>query len=470
MTTNREFASAIRTPDQKLRVFVSSTLSELADERAAVARAITSLHLSPVMFELGARPHPPQELYRAYLAQSDIFVGIYWQSYGWIGPNMEISGLEDEFRLSGTRPRLLYLKTPAPDRQPQLSAMIAEIQDQGTSAYRTFRTTRELGRLVRDDLAVLLSERFVESAPRSADSPAITDAATGRNRRSIPLTSTSLVGRAADIEAVVALLESPDVRLVTLSGAGGMGKTRLAIAIGEVFERRGSMDVLFIPLSTIADSSLVLPRIAATVGVIVEGTRSARDTLIDHFEEHPTLLILDNLEQVVDVAPDLDDLLTCCPGVKILTTSRSVLRLRAEHEYAVPPLTVDARPTELSIEEIIALPAVRLFADRAAAVRHDFVLTADNAVVVAEICRRLDGMPLAIELAAARVRLLTPAALLASRNSAGRAGVRTGRPSRTAADATGHRRMERRSPRRQRATDARHVVGLRGRMDGGRRR
>jgi predicted ATPase len=413
MTTNRESASAIRTPDQKLRVFVSSTLAELAEERAAVARAITSLHLSPVMFELGARPHPPQELYRAYLAQSDIFVGIYWQSYGWIGPDMQISGLEDEFRLSGTRPRLLYLKTPAPDRQAQLSAMIAEIQDQGTAAYRTFRTPRELGRLVRDDLAVLLSERFVASEPRSTDSSPMVDAATGRNRRSLPLTSTSLVGRAADVEAVVALLESPDVRLVTLSGAGGMGKTRLAIAVGEVFERRGPMRVLFIPLSTIADSSLVMPRIASAVGVIVEGVRSARDTLIDHFAEHPTLLILDNLEQVIDVAPDLDDLLTCCPGVKILATSRSVLRLRAENEYAVPPLAVDARPTELSIDDIIALPAVRLFADRATAVRHDFALTEENAPVVAEICRRLDGMPLAIELAAARVRLLPPSALLA---------------------------------------------------------
>jgi hypothetical protein len=92
----------IRTPDQRLRVFVSSTLAELADERTAVERAITALRLSPVMFELGARPHPPQELYRAYLAQSDIFVGLYWQRYGWVGPGMDISGLEDEFQLSGT--------------------------------------------------------------------------------------------------------------------------------------------------------------------------------------------------------------------------------------------------------------------------------------------------------------------------------------------------------------------------------
>ena len=141
----------IRTPDQRLRVFVSSTLAELAEERAAVSRAITSLAMTPVMFELGARPHPPQELYRAYLAQSDIFVGIYWQRYGWVGPGMTISGLEDEFRLSNELPRLLYLKAPAPDREAGLTAMIDQVKARGTDSYRTFGSTRELSRLVRDD-------------------------------------------------------------------------------------------------------------------------------------------------------------------------------------------------------------------------------------------------------------------------------------------------------------------------------
>ena len=160
-------ADVIRTPDQRLRVFVSSTLAELADERAAVARAIEALRLTPVMFELGARPHPPQELYRAYLAQSDIFIGLYWQRYGWVGPGMDISGLEDEFRLSGSLPRLIYLKTPAPDLEPRLAAMIAQLQADATASYRTFKTPRELGRLVREDLATLLSERFAATASAS---------------------------------------------------------------------------------------------------------------------------------------------------------------------------------------------------------------------------------------------------------------------------------------------------------------
>ena len=156
--------TVIRTPDRHLRVFVSSTLSELADERRAVSRAITALRLTPVMFELGARPHPPQDLYRAYLAQSDVFIGLYWQQYGRVGPGMDISGLEDEFRLSRALPRLLYIKAPAPDREPRLSEMLARIEAEGSESYRHFRTPAELGRLVRDDLAMLLSERFAAPA------------------------------------------------------------------------------------------------------------------------------------------------------------------------------------------------------------------------------------------------------------------------------------------------------------------
>ncbi len=123
--------AVIRTPDQRLRVFVSSTLGELADERRAVSRAISALRLTPVMFELGARPHPPRELYRAYLAQSDIFIGLYWQRYGQVGPGMELSGLEDEFERSRALPRLLYVKAPAPDREPRLADLLARIRAGG---------------------------------------------------------------------------------------------------------------------------------------------------------------------------------------------------------------------------------------------------------------------------------------------------------------------------------------------------
>ena len=153
-------SAVILTPDQRVRVFISSTLEELAEERAAALRAIRRLHLVPVWFESGARPHPPQSMYRAYLEQSQIFVGIYWQRYGWVGPGMEISGLEDEFRLAAGMPMLLYLKRPAPDQEPGLTAMIEGIRAAGAVSYRNFATARELERLLTDDLAVVLSESF----------------------------------------------------------------------------------------------------------------------------------------------------------------------------------------------------------------------------------------------------------------------------------------------------------------------
>ena len=413
MTEEQEGNAVIRTPDQRLRVFVSSTLAELAEERAAVARAISALRLTPVLFELGARPHPPRELYRAYLTQSDIFIGLYWQRYGWIGPGMDISGLEDEFRLSHSIPRLLYVKTPAPDREPRLADMIAELQTEGTDSYRSFSTPRELGRLVRDDLALLLSERFTTAdghADRSASPASDTDR---RGPRSLPVTSTSLIGRERDIVEVSKLLETPDVRLVTLTGPGGIGKTRLAIAVGDQLDDRYPRGTVFVPLASIAQPELVLPRIAAAVGATIEGARAPLDVLVEHFAETPTLLVLDNLEQVVGVAPELDQLMARCPGLELLATSRTVLRLRAEREYPVVPLTVPAFSEPPPMEQVASLPAVQLFVDRAQAIRYDFALTEDNALDVVEICRRLDGLPLAIELAAARTRLLEPAALLA---------------------------------------------------------
>ena len=396
----------IRTPDRRLRVFVSSTLGELAEERRAVSRAISALRLTPVMFEVGARPHPPQDLYRAYLAQSDVFIGLYWQQYGWAGPGMEISGLEDEFDLSQALPRLLYVKAPAPDREPGLTELLARIAAEASVSYRHFRTPAELGRLVRDDLAMLLSERFAAGRPSAAAPP-------GRHGpRPLPVDTTSLVGREEAIEEVAGLVGRPDVRLVTLTGLGGIGKTRLALAVGERQADHFGAGTAFVPLAPVTDPGLVLAGVARAVGAELAGAGSPLETLVEYFGDDQWLLILDNLEQVVAAARDLDALLARCPGVVILATSRTVLGLRAEREYPVPPLPLPAGPDGVPVEELAASPAVALFVDRARAVRPGFALTGDNAAVVAEICRRLEGLPLAIELAAARTRLLDPGALL----------------------------------------------------------
>jgi predicted ATPase len=221
-----------------------------------------------------------------------------------------------------------------------------------------------------------------------------------------------LFGREDDVARVTALLAAPGARLVTLTGPGGVGKTRLAIAVAEAVDR-ATHRVVFVPLASIADAALVLPRIAAAVGATTDGARRPVDVLAEHFAGASTLLVLDNLEQVVDAAADLDALLASSPELVVLATSRAALRLRAEREYPVGALMVPSFPEPPAAEQLAALPAVRLFVDRAQAVRYDFALTEKNAAAVAEICRRLDGLPLAIELAAARSRLLDPGTLLA---------------------------------------------------------
>ena len=335
-----------------------------------------------------------------------MFVGLYWQQYGWVGPGMGISGLEDEFELSRALPRLLYVKGPAPDREPRLTEMLARVEADGSESYRHFRTPAELGRLVRDDLAMLLSERFAVARPSAAAPPS------RPGPRPLPVDATSLVGREEAIEEVAGLVERSGARLMTLTGLGGIGKTRLAVAVGARLGDHFGAGTAFVPLAAVTDPGLVLPGVARAVGAELAGTDSPLEALAEYLGGDRWLLVLDNLEQVVDAARDLDALLARCPGVVILATSRTALGLRAEREYPVPPLQLPAGPAGVPVGELAASPAVALFVDRARAVRPGFALTEGNAAAVAEICRRLDGLPLAIELAAARTRLLAPDALL----------------------------------------------------------
>lgn len=396
---------AIRTPDQRLRIFVSSTLRELEAERRAARSAIERLRLAPVMFELGARPHPPRNLYRAYLEQSDVFVGIYWQQYGWVAPEETISGLEDEYRLAPrAMPKLIYVKQPA-DRDERLTDLMTRIRDDDTASYKAFSTAEELAELVEADLATLLAERF--DASRSvAAAPA--DAGPGK----LPAPYTDAVGREQDLRTLLAWLTEDGRRLITLAGPGGIGKSRLAIEVarstGDAFDR-----VTFVALEHIRDAGDVLPAIARELGVREGGERPIADAIAGARAGRRDLIVLDNFEQVLDAAPLVSSLLTDLPGAAFLVTSRARLRVRGEFVFDVEPLGVPLDPTRASVEEMLDAPAVQLFRERARAADPRFDVTADNAEDVARICQALDGVPLAIELAAARIRALTPATMLA---------------------------------------------------------
>jgi predicted ATPase len=390
--------SGIRTPDQRLRVFVSSTMQELAPERASARAAIEQLRMSPVMFESGARPHPAQAVYRAYLQQSDIFVGIYWQRYGWVGPDMTISGLEDELRLAGDLPRLLYFKVPAPDMDAGLARILEKVEAEGSSAYKTFAGAEELRALVLTDLATMLAERF---GGGGRDGP----------RPLAPSPVTGLVGRDDDIDEVARLLHAQDRRLVVLTGAGGIGKTRLALAVMERTKARWRDGAAFVDLSSVTDSRLVPDAIAAALGLVVQGRERPLDALGRRLAGRNMLIVVDNFEQVPEAATMLAHLLQRAPELHLLVTSRVVLRVRGEQEWVVAPLrcpAAGAAPAELA-----EAPAVRLLVERVRDVQPGFELTGENAEAVAELSRRLEGLPLALELAAAWMRLLTPDQMLA---------------------------------------------------------
>ncbi len=595
-------SAVIRTPDQRARIFVSSTLDELGPERAAVRDAITKLRLIPVMFESGARAHPPRDLYRAYLDQSAIFVGIYWQRYGWVAPGMTISGLEDEYALAQGKPKLIYIKAPAPMREPRLQTLLDRVREEEVTCYRRFSTAEELQELLQDDLAVLLTERFEQtrlrfetgvSAAETRDLPAgtvtflftdiedstrllqqlgeeryaaahaehhqfvraafidhggrevnsqgdsfffafptatgaITAVATAQRAfaarswpdgssvrmrmglhtgtprlteggteyvgldvvraaliaaagyggqallseatkmlveealppgttlrdlgphqlkdlqrpehvyqivledlpadfpplktldryvHNLPIQPTPLIGREQEVANLCALLRRDHAQLLTLTGPGGVGKTRLGLQVAAEVVEAFADGVWFVSLSRLADPALVIPTIAQTVGVQEAGSIPLVQLLRAHLQSKQTLLVLDNCEQVTGAAPQVAELLASCPSLQVLATSRIALHLQGEREVSVGPLALapTSQPPgrQVPTGRLLEAPAVALFVARAQAHRPDFQLTEANASIVAEICARLDGLPLAIDLAAAHIKLLPPQQLLA---------------------------------------------------------
>jgi predicted ATPase/class 3 adenylate cyclase len=227
----------------------------------------------------------------------------------------------------------------------------------------------------------------------------------------LPTRLTTFLGREAEIAEAMALLGS--ARLLTLTGPGGTGKTRLSLEIASRSLAGHPDGAYFVELATITEPDLVPSTITQSLGLADRGGRSSIDRLVDHIGDGRVLLVLDNFEQVLPAAAAVTQLLAACPGLTILASSRSALHVSGEQEYAVPPLGLPDPGHLPPLSQLSAYEAVALFIERARAIRPDFAVTNENAPAVAEICVRLDGLPLAIELAAARIRIFTPQAMLA---------------------------------------------------------
>ena len=237
----------------------------------------------------------------------------------------------------------------------------------------------------------------------------------------LPMPNSDLVGRDAELHAAQELLRRQNVRLVTITGPGGIGKSRLALEVARSVATDFPAGVFFVPLSAVNDPGMIASVIGQTLGVRESAGQPPLEALKEYLrrsQHGPMLLLIDNFEQVVTAAPVITELLALAPKMKVLVTSRAALRVYDEHEFPVPPLTLPGAKSAPTLQELSQYSAIALFVQRAAAVRPDFKLTEENASAIVEICARLDGLPLAIELAAARVKLLTPAAMrtrLASR-------------------------------------------------------
>ena len=263
-----------------------------------------------------------------------------------------------------------------------------------------YASTRDLAR----DLAAVRD--------RLADAPAHHSEPRPSN---LPVPRTAFIGREPEAAALRQLLGRDDVRLVTLTGPGGIGKTRLALQVAGEIGQQFPSGVCFVSLSVVGEPGLLASTIAQAVGVRETGNQSAQENMKDYLGglDQPMLLLLDNFEHLVSAAQVISDLLSAGPKLKIVVTSQSPLHVYGEHEFPVPPLALPDPKSSLPLDVLSRLPAIALFVERARAVKHDFVLTNENAPAVAAVCARLDGLPLAIELAAARIKLLSPSAMLA---------------------------------------------------------
>jgi predicted ATPase len=252
-------------------------------------------------------------------------------------------------------------------------------------------------------------ELLYDETQADRESPGVSIAK--RHTHNLPMQPTPFIGRAAQVAALKELIMDSDVHLITLMGPGGTGKTRLSLQVAQEVLDKFPHGVFFVPLADDTNADQLISRVAQQLEVR-EGDRPLLENVRDYLRDKSILLVLDNFEQLISAAPVVAELLTSAPQLKVITNSRIALQLQGEREYPVPPLDLPSS-AETSLENLTGNESVTLFVERARASKPGFALTTENASAVAEICRRLDGLPLALELAAARIKLLSPQSILA---------------------------------------------------------
>ena len=305
---------------------------------------------------------------------------------------------------------LKALRANRDERYRSANALLSDLTDLSRKMEFEAELQRSAAVTSTDEDTFIFDKAPTEVAVRNTTGPET--GSTGRRMSNLRSYSAPIIGRRSEISAVTHLLRDANVRLVTMTGIGGTGKTRLAHAVAETMLDEFADGVYMIELSSVALPELVAATIAQPLGVQDAGGRPVADILKDHLADRRMLLVLDNFEQIVDAAPQIAELLAAAPGIKILVTSRFLLRITAEREFVVPPLSPPPSELNSSFEKLVRNDAVQLFTERARSADPSFELTDQNIRSVAEICVRLEGLPLAIELAAARSRVLSPSAIL----------------------------------------------------------
>ena len=349
--------------------------------------------------------------------------GMVMGTAGYMSPE-QANGAEVDFRSDqfsfGTVLYEMVTGQPAFRKRTSAETIAAILRDEPERMAARMQAPSPFVWIVERCLAKDPSQRYASTRDLARDLASVRDrlgdalvSQPERRSSNLPVQKTAFFGRDSEATALRDLLNRDEVRLITLTGPGGIGKTRLALQVGRGVADAFPGGVFFVALSTVTGAGAVVPAILQVLGVGETGNQSPHVSLKEYLRtlEAPALLLLDNFEHLVSSAPLISELVSIAPKLKIIVTSQAPLHVYGEHEFPVPPLALPDPKALPPLETLSGLPSIALFAERAQSVKRDFALTKENAAAIAAICARLDGLPLAIELAAARIKLLSPAAM-----------------------------------------------------------